>query len=72
MSARPDKDGFIPLQATRRKIEHLVAQSVREHIIIYTDAKQSAQVWQWVRREKGKPVVAREMPFYAGTVRAIC
>ena len=62
----PDQNGAIPLQAIRRKIEHKVAQAVREHIIVYTDAKRAGQVWQWVRRVKGKPIVAREVPFYAG------
>src|SRR4051812_13530094 len=53
----PDSAGSIPPYPIRRKIEHQVAKSVREHIIVYVDANHHGQVWQWVRREKGKPVV---------------
>ena len=53
-------DGRIPNYATRRKIEAQVAKSAFEHIIIYTDAAKTTQVWQWVRREPGKPAACRE------------
>ncbi len=52
--------GAIPAYAVRRKIEHKVAQIYREHILIYTDAARSEQIWQWVRREPGKPLSCRE------------
>ncbi len=63
----PDSTGRIPPYRTRRKIEQQVVKSVYEHIIVYVDADHQAQVWQWVRREKGKPTVPRETPYYAGT-----
>ncbi len=53
-------DGTIPDYATRRKIQREVAKSVLEHLIIYTDAEQTTQVWQWVKREPGKPLACRE------------
>lgn len=56
----------IPDYKTRRKIERQVAQSHRENIIIYTDPEQTQQIWQWVRRETGKPLANRERQFYKG------
>ena len=47
-------DGTIPDYATRRKIQREVAKSVHEHLIIYTDAENTAQIWQWVKREPGE------------------
>ena len=53
-------DGTIPDYATRRKIQREAAKSVLEHLIIYTDAEQTTQIWQWVKREPGKPLACRE------------
>ena len=60
----PAPDGRIPPYALRRKIETQVAKSVNQHLIIYSDAGQTQQVWQWVRREAGRPTAAREQTFY--------
>ena len=59
-------DGGIPDYPTRRKIEQQVAQSVYEHLIIYTDAEKTTQIWQWVKREPGKPLARREHPYHRG------
>ena len=59
-------DGGIPNHATRRKIEQQVAQSVHEHLIIYTDAENTTQIWQWVKREPGRPDACREHPYHRG------
>ena len=53
-------DGTIPDYATRRKIQREAAKSVYEHLIIYTDAEQTTQIWQWVKREPGRPLACRE------------
>ena len=53
-------DGRIPDYATRRKIHKQVLKSVHEHFIIYTDAEKTTDVWQWVKREQGKPDACRE------------
>lgn len=53
-------DGRIPDYATRRKIQKQVAKSAHEHFIIYTDADKTTQIWQWVKREQGKPDACRE------------
>ena len=53
-------EGHIPDYATRRKIQKQVAQSSHENFIIYTNADRSTQVWQWVKRQQGKPDACRE------------
>ena len=60
-SATPD--GLIPDPQIRRKIQREVAKSVHEHLIIYTDAEQNTQIWQWVKREPGKPLACREQSY---------
>jgi hypothetical protein len=62
----PLADGRIPDYATRRKIETQVAKSIHEHIIVYADRNNTAQVWQWVRREPGKPSACRERAYHTG------
>ena len=52
--------GSTPDYATRRKIQKQVATSVHEHFIIYTDTEKTTQIWQWVKREQGKPDACRE------------
>jgi cell fate (sporulation/competence/biofilm development) regulator YlbF (YheA/YmcA/DUF963 family) len=52
--------GTIPPYAMRRKIDGQVARSFREHFIIYVDGERTEQIWQWVRREIGRPLASRE------------
>ena len=59
-------DNNIPQYPIRRKIESQVAKRTFEHLIIFTDPDRKAQVWQWVKRETGKPTVCQEIPFVAG------
>jgi type I restriction-modification system DNA methylase subunit len=56
----------IPDYATRRKIEAKLRKSFHEHLIIFGDAGNTTQKWQWVRREAGKPSAGREFGFAAG------
>ena len=60
----PDNQGRIPEYATRRQIDKEAAKYAHEHLIIYIDAAQTEQVWQWVRREIGKPTACREHRFH--------
>jgi len=53
----------IPDRATRLKIDHQVARSAREHLIIYSDQEKGQQIWQWVSREPGLPMASRELRF---------
>ena len=63
-SAKTDEG--IPDYATRRKIQREVAKSVHEHLIIYTDAENTTQIWQSVKREPGKPLACREHRYHHG------
>ncbi len=54
----------LPDFAERRKIEHQVARSAHEHLIVFTDAADETQIWQWVKREPGKPTACREHTFH--------
>jgi hypothetical protein len=60
----PGAGGSIPDYATRRKIERQVAKSAYEHIIIYLDKAQTTQIWQWVKREAGRPAACREHAYH--------
>lgn len=71
LTAVAQKRGFvafacplIPDRATRLKIDHQVTKSAREHFVIYTDPSAGQQVWQWVRREPGKPLASRDHRFH--------
>src|SRR5438477_3584705 len=50
----------LPDSAVRRRIERELTKAAHEHILIFTDATKSIQIWQWVRREAGKPTRVRE------------
>ena len=56
--------GHLPEYSVRRKIEQQVAKAAHEHLIIFTDAAQTMQIWQWVKREPGKPAACREHTFH--------
>lgn len=58
-------DQQIPDRATRKKIEHQVAKTTLEHLIIFTDTKRAEQIWCWARREAGKPASVPEHFWYA-------
>ena len=59
-------DDNIPQYPVRRKIESEVAKRTFEHLIIFTDPGRKAQVWQWVKRESGKPAACREYSVTTG------
>ncbi|MDN5752454.1 MAG: Eco57I restriction-modification methylase domain-containing protein [Nitrosospira sp.] len=62
----PDSDGAIPSYAVRQKIERKVTADAREHLIIFTDAAQTGQVWQWVSRAPGRAAQYREVKWQMG------
>ena len=59
-------DNEMPAYPVRRKIESRIAKTTFEHLIVFVDQRQREQVWQWVRRETGKPLACREILFRAG------
>jgi len=72
LTALAQKRGFvaffcpsIPDRPTRLKIDHQITKSAREHFVIYADQSVGQQVWQWVRREPGKPLASRDHRFDA-------
>ncbi len=60
----PATDGSPPDYATRRKIERQVSRTVLEHLIVYIDGARTTQIWQWVKREAGKPTACREHAYH--------
>ena len=62
----PNADGSVPPQAIRRQIENQVAQTNYEHLIVFVDAAETQQVWQWVKRESGRPPALRELRYDKG------
>jgi hypothetical protein len=60
----PDVQGKIPSDHILRKIEREVTKHAYEHLIIYVDTAKQRQVWQWVKREQGKPLAPRLNRFY--------
>ncbi len=62
----PSNPRGLPDYSTRRKIERQVAKSVFEHLLIYIDGAKTTQIWQWVKREPGKPTACREHAYHQG------
>lgn len=56
-------EGPLPDHDTRRKLERLVNRRYAEHLIVYHDPDAGEQVWQWMRREPGKPLASREVRY---------
>ena len=62
----PGPGGVIPEYPVRRKVETQVTKRAFEHLIIFADDSRSQQVWQWVKRQAGKPAACREHQFHTG------
>ncbi len=62
----PAKNGETPPYPIRRKIEQQVRKSAHEHLIIFVDGKETAQTWQWVKREAGAHAACREHVYRRG------
>lgn len=58
------KTDVVPNHATRQKIERQAAKSAHEHIIVYVDSAHTNQVWQWIKREPGRPSASRQHAFH--------
>lgn len=62
----PLESGQLPDYTDRRKIETQLRKLIHEHILIFTNVDYTKQVWQWVRREPGRPTTSREYEYYQG------
>jgi hypothetical protein len=63
LHCHPDAAGLIPVYSLRKKIEHQVTKLFHEHLIIYTDAAKTEQIWQLAVRESGKPLKVTETSY---------
>lgn len=59
----------IPSSQQRNAIEAHVARMLHEHVIIFTSADYADQVWQWVRKQPGRPITRREHRYRARGVK---
>ena len=62
----PGPTGGLPPYSVRQRIERKVTPDAREHLIIFTDASQTRQIWQWVARAPGRPTQYREVKWQQG------
>ena len=58
------EDGAIPNSMIRTKIHKEVSRYSLENVLIYIDQGETEQVWQWVRRDPGKPKANRFHQFH--------
>jgi hypothetical protein len=54
----------LPDYALRQRMERAVTREAREHLIIFTDAAQTSQIWQWVDRRPSLPARYREVKWH--------
>lgn len=59
-------DGQIPDSTLGRKIDRELTKQTREHLLIFTDAAKTTQVWQWVKRDPDAPVACRRHTYHVG------
>lgn len=61
----PAANGKIPDSNSRKKIDRQITKRFFEHIIIFTNADKSHQIWQSSIREPNKPIIVRETHYYS-------
>jgi hypothetical protein len=64
---RAEKDNPLPDYNTRKKIEKQISKIAFEHLVVFTDADRTIQIWQWVARAPGKPDAYREISYHPKT-----
>ncbi len=62
----PNAQGKLPDARTLSALEREITQHAYEHLVIYVDATQQEQLWQWERREQGKPRALRRHRLHRG------
>ncbi len=53
----------IPERGVRQKIEREVTKLAREHVVVFTNADRTEQIWQWADREPGRAVALKEQRY---------
>lgn len=61
----------LPDSATLAKIAREAGKITPEHLIVFHDKNKSGQIWQWARREQGKPVALRHNRVLKGQSNAL-
>ena len=56
----------LPDRQRRRRIERELSRRQLEHLVVFLDETSGAQVWQWVKREPGRPDRVREHAWRPG------
>jgi hypothetical protein len=56
----------VPDRVVRARMERALAKVHFEHVIVFMDAETGDQVWQWAKRDPGRPVALREHWLRAG------
>jgi hypothetical protein len=62
----PLPNGEIMPSDERKKLEKAVTPLATEHLLIFTDAEKTRQIWLWTSRLPGKPVRHRELTWEKG------
>ena len=62
----PLPDGSMPPDAVRKRIESALARSYPQNLLVFADAKRTAQRWLWTRRDPGRPAAGRQEVFHKG------
>lgn len=63
----PDETGAIPPRATLLRLEKEAAKLAYEHLLVFTDANQTAMTWLWVARVPSQPAATRTHTWRKGT-----
>lgn len=63
----PDASGNIPARPVLLKIEKEATKLAHEHLLIFTDTRQSMLTWLWVSRAPGQPTATRTHTWHKGT-----
>lgn len=61
----PASVGMLPI-ADRQLVRDRLAPHARENMVIFVSADRQSQIWQWTRREIGRPLALREYGFATG------
>lgn len=56
----------LPDRGRRRRVERELSRRQLEHLLVFLDEATGAQVWQWVKREAGRPDRVREHAWRPG------
>ncbi len=52
--------GEFPNYPTRGKIQRKAIELAYEHLVVYTDAEKTTQIWRWVKHRPNQPTTCRE------------